>query len=369
MTSVKFKWRANKFFRSVLKITIFVVWLLWLPALSCKIPENDTAYSEMGLKCQEYTRYSKSCTLLNKAKLKGQCHEIFDFRFIFMNQLTPVANLPPVSLKLVVHLALWISPQIFDKKFEMILLLFSGAVGKMIKKNVKHKTSWHCPFKKEFGATLHFLVPQCINDVLFAVNDGFSLHSLSRYCTSSIEPMIANVQYSGLSIVFPLHLFNRWTQRVDRVLGFFSSRPNWDPPPPPHPQASVSHFWFRGGGNTLACGRGGGGFPIRTRGQTLWCSRYIKLYTYFVVLDITYCDWLNFFERLLFAPPFVCSCVVANKDCFVTVHYIKLFLYLDQAQHPGPVATWDPGNRSTRYNIPQKICKNFKCGLKLLNVL
>ncbi len=47
-------------------------------------------------------------------------------------------------------------------------------------------------------------------------------------------------------------------QRVDRVLGFFSSRPNWEPLPP-HPQASVSPpLWFRGGGGTLACGRGGG---------------------------------------------------------------------------------------------------------------
>ncbi len=36
--------------------------------------------------------------------------------------------------------------------------------------------------------------------------------------------------------------------RLNRVLGFFSSRWNWDPPPP-HPQASVSPaLWFRGGG-------------------------------------------------------------------------------------------------------------------------
>ncbi len=56
--------------------------------------------------------------------------------------------------------------------------------------------------------------------------------------------------------------------RVDRVLGFFSSRPNLDPPP--HPQASASPLWFRGR-DTLACGRGGGHgeVPIR-KGQTLW---------------------------------------------------------------------------------------------------
>jgi hypothetical protein len=41
---------------------------------------------------------------------------------------------------------------------------------------------------------------------------------------------------------------------VHRVLGFFSSRPNWDPPLP-RPQSSVSP-WFVG--DTLACGRGRG---------------------------------------------------------------------------------------------------------------
>ncbi len=47
--------------------------------------------------------------------------------------------------------------------------------------------------------------------------------------------------------------------RVDRVLGFFSSRPNWGPPPP-LPQASVSSsFDSDGGGGTLARGSGGGG--------------------------------------------------------------------------------------------------------------
>ncbi len=44
-------------------------------------------------------------------------------------------------------------------------------------------------------------------------------------------------------------------------------------PPSPHPKANVSPLLFRG--NTLACGRGGGGrVPIRTRGQTMWYSRY-----------------------------------------------------------------------------------------------
>jgi hypothetical protein len=58
--------------------------------------------------------------------------------------------------------------------------------------------------------------------------------------------------------------------RQSRVLGFLSSSPNWDPltrrrvcPP------SLVHW-----GDTLACGRGCRGVPIRTRGQTLWYSRY-----------------------------------------------------------------------------------------------
>jgi hypothetical protein len=39
------------------------------------------------------------------------------------------------------------------------------------------------------------------------------------------------------------------------------------PPPPPS--------FGSGGRGTLACGRGGGRVPIRTKGQTLWYSRYI----------------------------------------------------------------------------------------------
>jgi len=50
--------------------------------------------------------------------------------------------------------------------------------------------------------------------------------------------------------------------RVDRVLGFFSSRPNWDSPTPsPADEHSLA---------------GVGGVPFSTRGHTLWCSRYIS---------------------------------------------------------------------------------------------
>ncbi len=62
-------------------------------------------------------------------------------------------------------------------------------------------------------------------------------------------------------------VYYRPSHRVDRVLDFFSSRRNWDPPSP-HPKASVSPPLVPG--ETLSWG-----VPIRTREQTLWYSRYI----------------------------------------------------------------------------------------------
>ncbi len=47
-------------------------------------------------------------------------------------------------------------------------------------------------------------------------------------------------------------------QRVDRVLGFLSSRPNWDLPPP-YPQASVSPPLVSGGWALSFAGDGVGG--------------------------------------------------------------------------------------------------------------
>jgi hypothetical protein len=56
--------------------------------------------------------------------------------------------------------------------------------------------------------------------------------------------------------------------RVDRVLGFFSSRPNWNPPLP-HPQASVfPPLWFRGEGTDSLAGEVVGGYQFRGGGQT-----------------------------------------------------------------------------------------------------
>ncbi len=49
-------------------------------------------------------------------------------------------------------------------------------------------------------------------------------------------------------------------QNVDRVLGFFSSSPNWDSPtPPPAGECVLPFFGSGGGGYTLTGGEGVGG--------------------------------------------------------------------------------------------------------------
>ncbi len=51
----------------------------------------------------------------------------------------------------------------------------------------------------------------------------------------------------------------RWEHRVDKVLGFFFSRPIGTPPP--LPAGECVHPFGYGWGVTLACGRGGVGGP------------------------------------------------------------------------------------------------------------
>jgi hypothetical protein len=53
-----------------------------------------------------------------------------------------------------------------------------------------------------------------------------------------------------------IHSSCQTTEYTEYLLTFFSSRPNWDSPPPLHPQAIVFPLLcFRGGGVTLALGR------------------------------------------------------------------------------------------------------------------
>ncbi len=99
--------------------------------------------------------WSSDHFITSPSSLKGQCHEIFFFRFfswiIFPqapeNNIRVNSNffhLPPVSTTPVVHLELRISPWIFEN----IRNGRPGAWGKLIhEKNLQSKISWHCPFK------------------------------------------------------------------------------------------------------------------------------------------------------------------------------------------------------------------------------
>ncbi len=113
--------------------------------------------------------------------LKGQCHEIFDFCFFswisfpqapeYTNRAVSnfFENSRRYSQLRVNHRCRWHRWQMakifklkkyrwctltceylreFSKKFETVLMQYSGAGGKLIHpKNQKQKISWHCPFK------------------------------------------------------------------------------------------------------------------------------------------------------------------------------------------------------------------------------
>jgi hypothetical protein len=73
-----------------------------------------------------------------------------------------VANFPPLSLIPVVHLDLCISPRIF-KKIKNTLMLFSGALGKMIHEKIpeaKNLVQLHCPFNNLLELSTWIKVPQ-----------------------------------------------------------------------------------------------------------------------------------------------------------------------------------------------------------------
>jgi hypothetical protein len=72
--------------------------------------------------------------------LKGQCYEIFDFWFFHESVFsqTPENPLGPFRIfSKTSGFTLRISPQIYEQKFEMILMLFSRTWGKMI-----HQKTW-----------------------------------------------------------------------------------------------------------------------------------------------------------------------------------------------------------------------------------
>ncbi len=93
---------------------------------------------------------------------------------------------------------------------------------------------------------------------------GLSYHPAGRFDNAMPELTLSSQSGSMNSAT---------DHRVDRILGFFVSRPNWDPPTH-SPTGECVPPLGSGGGHTFLREGGGGSQP--TRGQTLWYSRYIQ---------------------------------------------------------------------------------------------
>jgi hypothetical protein len=90
------------------------------------------------------------------------------------------------------------------------------------------------------------------------------------------DNLIFNLSYHWIHIT--VH------HRVDRVLGFFSSRPNWDYPTPHRRRVCPPLPLVPG--DTLACVRGGGRDPNSDEGTdtVVYTTVYIRMY--FVLYSI-----------------------------------------------------------------------------------
>ncbi len=102
---------------------------------------------------------------------------------------------------------------------------------------------------------------------------GWQIYVETFYTVSCTGPPPPPPPLHNRFIVTPNH-------RVDRVPGFFSSRPNWDTPPLTRRRVHVPpSLWFQG--MHTKSERGGEGVPIRTEGTD---PVVLKVYTgmYFV---------------------------------------------------------------------------------------
>jgi hypothetical protein len=96
--------------------------------------------------------------------------------------------------------------------------------------------------------------------------------SLVVYSAESMQcSLVVYKAESMLPCVLSAESMLLFAHRVDRVLGCFFSRPNWDPHPLPRKRVCPLPHWFQGEGGAHSEGV----VPIRTRGQTLWYSGYI----------------------------------------------------------------------------------------------
>ncbi len=136
--------------------------------------------------------------LLPNCSFKGTVSRDFRLLVFFMNQFPPSMKVYHYG-----HLEFFRKfAEIFareylrecSKKFEMTLMLFSGAWGKVVhEKNLKKKISWHCPFKgrvfKKFSkSTLDFRVIltvspiRGVDDSLWVTNSFITHHHITDIC-------------------------------------------------------------------------------------------------------------------------------------------------------------------------------------------
>ncbi len=96
----------------------------------------------------------------------------------------------------------------FSKKFEMAVLVYSGAWGKLInEKNQKSKISWHCPFKESLKKVrvsniyvCEKLRDFCLNNpkyeivimIDFLMNSSWNLHSNVFFSVKDLRSKLGN---------------------------------------------------------------------------------------------------------------------------------------------------------------------------------
>ncbi len=115
----------------------------------------------------------------------------------------------------------------------------------------------------------------------------------------------------------PLEFFFKYCwgsyHRVDRLLGFFSSRPNRDPPTP-SPTGDCVPPPLVPGGHTRACGEGWGRVTIRTRGQCGTpgiCTQLVLTFCFDLSLEVQHTVTLIYGGHL--RCPLCCICTVAQR--------------------------------------------------------
>ena len=101
----------------------------------------------------------------------------------------------------------------FSKKFEMTVLLYSDACGKLIhEKNQKSKISWHCPFKRNsiFAESQTKLIPLClrVRGIKFDALAIVERDSVTRFSTSGFFHQSVSPKHMSIP-VRPFRIFSK----------------------------------------------------------------------------------------------------------------------------------------------------------------